>query len=321
MGLAAETRIKQGHSRMARALRRDWPVALIAILTALTLPTGASASSSLNLQGPFAVFDYCPIASPLVKCLYTVTRGGSVTLGKKTVPIVNPVTFQGGFGKPTHEEVIGGTTYTHISPFFAPTNGASLSKTPEPVPGGLLGLVPPAASPPAIRALTAIYNEKNTSSVTATVEPAGEIFISEYLLLAEEGVAQRMPIKIHLENPFLGSSCYIGSNSSPILWNLTTGTTSPPAPNKPIRGNSGGLEIEDHVRIGTILGAELVDNAWSAPAATGCGGVLAPIVDPLVDASTGLPSPAGRNTVILSELYISPTSAVSVGEAVEEAGK
>jgi hypothetical protein len=330
MGFAAETRIKKGCGHMARAFRRDWPVALMAIVTALVLSTSASASSSLNLRGPFAVFDYCPLAKlPLVpgggirgKCLYVVTKGGSVTLGKKTVPIVNPVTFQGAYGPANEEEggeTIGGITYNQIAQYFEPTNGRSLSKTPEPVPGGLLGLVPPASSPPAIRALTALYNEKNASSVAATVEPAGEIFISEYDLVSGEGVAQRMPIKIHLENSFLGSSCYIGSNSSPILWNLTTGTTAPPAPNKPIAGSTGGLHIEDDTRVPTILGTELVDNAWSAPAATGCGGVLAPIVDPLIDASTGLPSPAGRNTVTLSELYISPTAASSVVEAVKEA--
>jgi hypothetical protein len=308
-----------------QGLARMSLMAALGLLAALMLSTSAYASSSLNLAGPFAVFDYCPIANPLAtKCLYTVVKSGSVTLGKKTVPIVNPVTFQGAFGHAEEEEIIGGTTYTEIAQYFEPTNGASLSKTPEPVPGGLLGLVPPAASPPTIRALTALYNEKNASSVTATVEPAGEIFISEYNLVDPEFFAtpaQRMPIKIHLENPFLGNSCYIGSNSSPILWNLTAGTTTPPAPNRPISGLSGSLHLEEGTRVATLLGAELVENAWSAPAATGCGGVLAPIVDPLVDASTGLPSPAGRNTVILGELYISPTSAASVKEAVEEAGR
>ena len=43
-------------------------------------------------------------------------------------------------------------------------------------------------------------------------------------------MAMKLPVKMHLENPFLGSNCYVGSSSSPLIWNLTTGTTAPPAP-------------------------------------------------------------------------------------------
>jgi hypothetical protein len=50
-------------------------------------------------------------------------------------------------------------------------------------------------------------------------------------------------VKVRLENPFLGSECYVGSNSSPVVLNLTTGTTSPPAPNKPIKGTVGNIEV------------------------------------------------------------------------------
>lgn len=307
----------------SQGLARATLGAVLGLLAALMLSTGASASSGLNLPALFAPFDYCPLTAFAnhpgstvlnTRCLYTLTEGGSVTLGKKVVPIVNPVTFRGAFGKAAGSEIIGGTTYTHISPFFEASGGPSLSDTPQPVPGGLLGLIPPASSPPSIRALTALYNERGASNVTATLEAAGEIFVSEFDLLIEEEVAQRMPVKIHLENPFLGSSCYIGSNSSPIIWNLTTGPTSPPAPNKPIVGSTGALGFEDNTKITHLVGAQLVDNAWSAPVATGCGGALAPIVDPLVDASIGLPSPAGRNTAILGNIYIHTASQKAVEE-------
>jgi hypothetical protein len=44
----------------------------------------------------------------------------------------------------------------------------------------------------------------------------------------------------------------------------------------------------------------LVDNAWSAPEADGCGGVLLEgLVDPIVNLSSGLPAAAGKNTAIL----------------------
>jgi len=50
-----------------------------------------------------------------------------------------------------------------------------------------------------------------------------------------------LPVKIKLENPLLGGECYIGSNTEPIELALTTGATSPPAPNKSIKGKLGEL--------------------------------------------------------------------------------
>ena len=41
-----------------------------------------------------------------------------------------------------------------------------------------------------------------------------------------------------------------------------------------------------------------VDNSFAAPEATGCGGRLSSLIDPLVNSKIGLPSPAGYNTVI-----------------------
>ena len=58
-----------------------------------------------------------------------------------------------------------------------------------------------------------------------------------------------MPIKIHLENPFLGSICYVGSSTSPMIWELTTGTNQPAAPNKPIKGKAGEFEFLEGGRI------------------------------------------------------------------------
>ncbi len=70
-------------------------MAIIASFAALGLASGASAHT-----GIYARFNYCPSTNPSVfKCLQSVTKGGKVVLGKKTVPIVNPVTLQGGVSK------------------------------------------------------------------------------------------------------------------------------------------------------------------------------------------------------------------------------
>ena len=81
-----------------------------------------------------------------------------------------------------------------------------------------------------------------------------------------------MPVKVHLENPFLGKTCFVGSSTSPIIWNLTTGTTNPPAPNNQITGTAGKIEFLEEGRILEAKGAKLVDNAWSAPEAIGLRG-------------------------------------------------
>lgn len=275
----------------------------IAAILAMALTAFGFVASASAHEGEFAKFDFCPSTNPEVfKCIYSVTEGGEVVLGNKTVKITNPVTLQGGFSRPDEE---------FISSFFGATNGETLSKAPQDVPGGLLGIVPPEESPLLVKKLEEFFFENELTGVTATLElarPASEIKISERHLILREGVALKLPVKIHLENPFLGKNCFVGSSTSPIIWNLTTGTTNPPPPNEPISGNPGKTEFKEGGRIAQLNGNELVDNAWSAPAAQGCGGILAFLVDPVIDQMIGLPSPAGANTTILQNTIDSATA-------------
>jgi hypothetical protein len=260
-----------------------------ALIAAMVLP-----ASALAHTGEFAKFNECPATtSGVFKCLYSVTNGGKIILGKKTTPIVNPVTLQGGYSEENSEG---------FSKFYAAINGETLTKTPQPVPGGLAGIVPPESAPPLVKAALAFFFENGLTGVNATLElakPASEIELNDLNLEVEEGIALKLPVKIHLENPFLGSSCYVGSNSAPIPWNLTTGVTSPPAPNGPIAGKAGFVEVKEKLEIVELTQNELVDNSWAAPKASGCGGLLSVLVDPLIDATVGLPAEAGENTAIL----------------------
>ena len=82
------------------------------------------------------------------------------------------------------------------------------------------------------------------TKVTATIElvgPASGFFLNEEDLLEGYGEALGLPTQIKLTNPFLGTTCYDGSNENPIQISYTTGTTSPPPPNEPITGKPGGL--------------------------------------------------------------------------------
>jgi hypothetical protein len=76
---------------------------------------------------------------------------------------------------------------------------------------------------------------------------------------------------VHLENAVLGKNCYVGSNSNPILLNLTTGTTSPPPPNEPISGHGPtSFEETEEPAIAYLKGSQYVDNSFAAPGASGC---------------------------------------------------
>jgi hypothetical protein len=101
------------------------------------------------------------------------------------------------------------------------------------------------------------------------------IKVRENNLAGELGVGVKLPVKIHLENPVLGQNCFVGSSAAPIKWELTMGETSPPAPNTPIKGSFGAVEFLEEALMLESKGAKLVDNAWAAPAATGCGGIFA----------------------------------------------
>jgi hypothetical protein len=278
-------RIKLGSVRTLTAA-----IAVVAV-SALVLVPGASAHT-----GEWARFNYCPSTNPSTfKCLYAETYGGKVVLGKKTVPIVNKVILQGGY---TTENAAGDAT------FIAATNGVTLSKTPQPVPGGLTGLVNcKEISLGWLRASCEAIFENGLTGVNSTLElalPANQIIVSQRHLAGEKGVGLKLPVKVHLENPLLGSECYVGSSSSPLIWNLTTGETSPPAGTAPLRGTAGTAEFLEEGEIFELEHAKLVDNAWSAPGATGCGGWPAEyILDPIINASVGVPSAAGKNVAIL----------------------
>jgi hypothetical protein len=277
--------------RLAGASRRKF-VVLVALMAPLACLGAAATAQATELTGGLAIFKQCPRFTPgVVQCLYVQTTSGEYVVGHTTIPITNPVTLQGGV-------IINEETGTDT--FVEPLNGEILSRTPQPVPGGLFGTMDKSQIPRSLRRVLDGFSRRHLFGVTATVElaqPVSAIGLSELSLLTGEGASQSLPVKIKLDNPFLGRRCYIGSSSNPIILNLTDGETHPPAPNQPIKGKFGELEFqEDGVLL--IKNNSVVDNSFSAPKATGCGGYFSFLVDHLIDAKFGLPSAAGNNTVI-----------------------
>ncbi len=210
----------------------------------------------------------------LALCLKSDITGGHLQVGSKTVPIENPLTLSGGT-----DAAFEGFTYN---------SKGGLSKVKQKVPGGVLGLT----------GLTWLLEFFGSDALTlyAETELAGTptgFTISTVTI----------PIKVHLTTPsgVLGSTCYIGSNASPITLHLTTGTTSPPAPNKPITGKEPEVSF-DELEILHLNNGIYVDNSFSAPGASGCVlklfGFIPISLNGFVNSQSGLPSAAGHNEAV-----------------------
>lgn len=278
---------------------------LVAAAAAVLAVACAAPAMAASFKEELAVFAKCPVGNPEVNlCFYLTSTGGEFNIGNAKVPISKTLTFQGGMIE--NEE-------TGSEQFIGAVNGETLSKTPLQVPGGLLGLTAPASWPKWLQERFNKFINGGVTGVTATLELMGNPGISRANMFFEEGVGLSLPVRVHLNNAFLGGSCYIGSGASPINLELTTGLTSPPPPNKAISGKLGKPEFPQEEFIINILENKLVDNSFSEPVASGCGGVFSFLVDPALDAKLGLPSPAGHNTMVIEDGF-SNTLAQTVRE-------
>jgi hypothetical protein len=260
---------------------------ITAALVLVLVPSALAASH--NPKGEYAQFKECPLnRATITDCIYSVSSNGEFKVGKKAVPLVNPVTLQGG-GEGSGESV----------KFYGAENGDTLSKTAQPVPGGLLGITAPTWWPKFIQDWFNQGINNGFTGVTATVELAGptkgltNIKLNTENLLLQKGTALGLPVKIKLSNALLGSNCYIGSDSKPVQIDFTTGTSGA------LKGAVGEFTFNESFTIITIKGGKFVNGTFSAPAASGCGGIFSIFVDPLVNSILGTPSPSGSNTAFL----------------------
>jgi len=235
----------------------------------------ASASAKEPAPG-YTQFKGCPSPeeAKLENCLRSDVTGGHLQMGSKNVPIENPLTLIGA---------VDGNFEN-----FTAGPGGGLSKTKQKVPGGVIGL----------------------TGLTWLLEFFGSEALTLYAVTELAGVPSgftvetvTLPIKVHLETPsgVLGNNCYIGSVSSPITLHNTTGTTSPPAPNKPITGVFPEIS-EDEKHILHFSNGTYVDNSFSVPGASGCTlklfGFIPISLNGFVNSQAALPSAAGKNEAV-----------------------
>jgi hypothetical protein len=196
-------------------------------------------------------------------CFLVHITGGVLTIGHSTVIISSPinVAFAEGLNPQGVEVAIFG----------------SLKGQPIPVPGGIF-------LNPAVSSLTT-----SDPNLQLTVQPVGVGVKPD----DTGNTLAFIAMKVKAGNPLFGSTCFVGSKTDPIVTDPTFNTTSPPPPNQPISGHVDSAQIigNEIVIIGTV-----VDNAFAAPAAGGCGPSDA--LSQVVNEVGALPSAAGTNTAI-----------------------
>jgi hypothetical protein len=258
--------------RMLRLL-----VAVVGLITAFAMLSPVAQAAP---KPGYTQFAGCPTKAELpgaITCVRSEIKSGHFQMGTKDVPIEKPIVLTGGV-----EELF------EIVPIKYNSEGG-LTKAKQKVPGGVIGLT----------GLTWLAEFLGIEALTlyATTELAGTP------LLGGTSYAQ-LPIKVHLENStgVLGKNCYVGSSSSPIVLNLITGTTAPPAPNKPITGIAPTPVFDEALEIQTLLNGRYVDNSFAAPGASGCVltlfGFIPISINGLVNTQSGLPSAAGKNETV-----------------------
>jgi len=230
----------------------------------------APAATATTPAPGYSQFAGCPDPKTEVPgvelCTRSVITGGNFKMGSKNVPIEQPITLSGG---------------VLPSQGLVANSKGGMSAAKQKVPGGIVGLT----------GLTWLLEFFGSEALTlyAVTELAGQPFLGETISL---------PIKVHLIHPVLGNNCYVGSFANPIKLSLTTGTTNPPPPNKPITGSTGTFSFEPP-EIFKFTGQELVDNSFSAPGASGCTltlfGFIPISINGLVNSQSGLPAAAGTN--------------------------
>src|SRR6185312_14899309 len=109
------------------------PRRLAAIVAALVASLAfTAAAQAKEPTGDFAVFKQCPrFTAKVESCIFAVTESGEVSIGSTSVAIKNPIDLQAGvvFNEDGTESIVGAL------------NGETLTRAPQPVPGGLLGVV------------------------------------------------------------------------------------------------------------------------------------------------------------------------------------
>jgi hypothetical protein len=230
----------------------------VAVAAMVALVFAAPLAQAATPAKGYEEFAGCPSPAEnpeIAICMHSLIKSGNFKMGSKDVPISNPMTLTGGLNG-------------ELSGFDANSEGG-LSKEKQLVPGGLIG----------ITGLEWLVNflTFNQLKLYAVTELVGEPEIGEGLTL---------PIRVHLINSALGSGCYVGSPSNPIVLNMSEAVEPE-------------FVIDEETGIVGFLNGTYVDDTFSAPGASGCTlhlfGFIPISINGLVNSTAGLPAASGEN--------------------------
>lgn len=285
------TVVSRTRNRLGRGLGVFATSLALAAGAALTAPATASAET---LAGEWAPYGDCPVDAPemlaadgsavIATCMAGIIPSGTIKLGNETMP-VGGVNFS--FGLLNTDGVVT---------VVPPANGG-LTGDPVTVPGGMLGLMCPSDIPIISDICDAVVGSP-LNTVTATMEAAGPP--RDFDLGAAATIGQpimTMPVKIRLRNPFLRSSCYIGSNSDPIL--LKVANTVRPSVAFSRFDADGTPSATGEMSALTLSGGTLADTTFAVPAARGCDFIG--LIDLVINSRQGLPAASGTNSLTLDD--------------------
>jgi hypothetical protein len=295
-----------------KSFRRRACLPALGAVTALAVIVPGGIARATTLNGDWAPFNRCPVSDPSMlaadgvnvfdECIASESLSGTMTMGNQTVTL----------GESNLQLGVLVNTGTGTETAVAPADGA-ITAAPVTIPGGLLGLMCP-SDILLISQLCGEITDSTLNTVTATIEPAGAPDnLSTGAALGHKHPIVSIPVKIQLSNPILGSDCFIGSDSDPIV--LNPHNTAAPTGTTDFFDPDGTPDPNGVFTAVTLTGADQQDSTFAVPGATGCGPVLlSGLVDLVLNQKEGLPSPSGDNILTLDDptvglaTYVDPTS-------------
>jgi hypothetical protein len=241
--------------------------------------------------GIYTAFTNCPLYNQLMHesvqftaCTGGLATSGSITIGNITTPVVRPVSVQFGFWT--------GVNQPYYADVVPPPAGVSalLSTKPDLIPESLTTALGCPSTNTVVENLCtkATYYGGRYLDVYALAEAAGPI--TNFQLLS-----WTQPVMFRLVNPLLGNKCTIGTLGDPVVLSPTLSITTGQVYTDP-----NPTEHPDTEVLATLATAS--DTTFAAPGVSGCGpgGVGNIAVDAALDASSGLPSASGVNSLTLT---------------------
>jgi hypothetical protein len=247
--------------------KRHRKILIAAALSALaSMAILASAADAATPAPPYQDFAGCPNQAEqqfVGECIKYEFTGGHIGFGNRDIPVTNPIVLRGAIEQETEN--------------WLQNSEGGIVPVRQTVPGGIIGLT-------GYKWLDEAVEGSSQLKLYATVELAGNVGS-----LLEPTLS--VPVKLHLENPFLGSACYVGSDASPIMLHLAVTT-----PLGPFEEEASRPEVI------TATGGVLGDSSYAVPGASGCAFNWGPIhqsINSVVNSAYGLPAAAGKSSTSL----------------------